>query len=1006
MAGDGTIQSHVVVLFIFGSLMGGALIRHVLKDSRIPYTVWLLLYGMLVGLLVTQFEDFLGALHHSARIVADMDPHLMLYIFLPPLIFESAFSIDYNVFLKNIYRSVTLAVPVLLLSVMCVGSLTKWVLYPDWSWTECLLFGSILSATDPVAVVSLLKTLGASRPMTSLIESESLLNDGTAVVIFSTLLEAVQAGSFDKSPGEVVGQFLYMALGGVAFGAICAVLVLLWISFVFNDPAVEITITLSSAYLVFYWAEANLHVSGVLAVVTFGLGFARSSASRISPEIQHFLHEFWCMLEYLANTLVFVLTGLIIVLKNAFPDSSDFLKLMLLYTALTMIRTIMCFGVSPLFKRMAYVYTWKEALLCSWCGLRGSVSLALALVVKLDPRIEQSHRESLLFQVAGIVILTLVVNGSTTGILVEALGMLKQSDIKRQMKVRAWMKLQKQLEDDIDELKKSPFYCNANWTAVRLIAAFPTDLKQGRRRTLLPGHNKVRSTKSLIKHQTDVWVDMRSRLLSSLKSCLYDQYSHGMIGPQAIEILSHATASALDITVCDTVLPWEQFGRYTSVRPSRFQYIPILKRLAFKRVYSRLALGIDVANGFRTAHETVRKFLDDSHLVDDVRMLQKLQGLLNEEIDKAQSILYDLYTIFPEIYISISTRHSARMLLHNQRKKVKQLRNKGLISSDEAQEWTRYIEGQMKKVRLMSAFVNLPTRDEILKEIPWVKSLSVHNFQKLSSVVVPVIFNKDEFIVKQDDVGKHVFVISRGLVSVLYNHHGKHIRIQDIGVGTTVGEISLLRGCTRSASVQANGTVLAFRLSFKDMYAIMQQDDSVATKMWRHACWHLAEGIFKIIPEYAFMNETRGRLRLFVKKWTIHKVRGPLKVEKKKQSARGETYELTKPILLAHGYAIQYVTGADIELMSETPHVFDPTESSTPSPSSPSQFQSMRGSLRSGLNRSGTPPKTVFADPLLRSETSRVYKSPCFFKATPGLSIFVYEKSQIMQPPVNVIEDD
>lgn len=484
-------SSSDAIFFIFVSLITGALFRHLLKHSRIPYTIWLLFFGMALGVLQRAFPES-GVAGRSLELASNMDPHLLLYVFLPPLIFESAYTIDSMIFEKTITKSLVLALPGVVFSLYLIAGVAS-ICFPDWSWDKCLLLGAILSATDPVSVVSLLKTMGAPKSLSSLIESEALLNDGTSVVIFLTLHRAVQPHMPHESEVEVVLNFVRMALGGVAFGMLSSVILLEWLDRVFNDAAVEITITLSSAYLVFYLAEAQLQVSGVLAVVALGLCFSRFGVTTISPEVQHFLHEFWHMLEYLANTLVFVITGLIIVLKTSSPTPQDMLSLAVMYVALTVIRTTMLFLCLPVFQRLKYGFSWKEALICSWGGLRGAVGLALGLVIRLDTSIEEAHRQELMFQIAGMVILTLVINGATMGPLIRRLGLLEISAIKHQMRARSLERLQERLDHDIDDLKKSPFYSNANWDIVHSYATLPQE-QLSLNETLLDSESKIPSS--------------------------------------------------------------------------------------------------------------------------------------------------------------------------------------------------------------------------------------------------------------------------------------------------------------------------------------------------------------------------------------------------------------------------------------------------------------------------------------------------------------------------------
>jgi hypothetical protein len=219
------IHSYMVLLFLFFALLLGLFSRHLLSGLPIPYTGLLLLWGLAFGYL-DKWGD-LDQLGDSLKYWRGMDPHLMLHIFIPALLFGSAFTMDLHLVKKCVTQVLLLAGPGVLLATFATGGLIYVVLPYDWSLDTCLMAGSILSATDPVAVVSLLKSVGASKRLGTIIEGESLLNDGTAYVLFLIFLERVQTtGAGGENPqglaavGPALEQFAQLALGGPLFGLV------------------------------------------------------------------------------------------------------------------------------------------------------------------------------------------------------------------------------------------------------------------------------------------------------------------------------------------------------------------------------------------------------------------------------------------------------------------------------------------------------------------------------------------------------------------------------------------------------------------------------------------------------------------------------------------------------------------------------------------------------------------------------------------------------------------
>lgn len=189
---------------------------------------------------------------------------------------------------KIINVALAYAIPGLLIATSVTGGIV-WCLYPSWTWFEAGLLGALLSATDPVAVVALLKKVGTGSLLDTLIEAESLLNDGTAMVVFTVLFEAVQKGSMDTSAagiGAIILKFIVMAVGGPIFGVFMGFLFSNWIGKIFNRSDVEVSITLCSAYLTYFIAEKGLGCSGVLAVVACGIYMGNRGDTQISPEVE------------------------------------------------------------------------------------------------------------------------------------------------------------------------------------------------------------------------------------------------------------------------------------------------------------------------------------------------------------------------------------------------------------------------------------------------------------------------------------------------------------------------------------------------------------------------------------------------------------------------------------------------------------------------------------------------------------------------------------------------
>jgi NhaP-type Na+/H+ or K+/H+ antiporter len=250
---------------------------------------------------------------------SDMDPHLLLLLFLPALIFESAFNSDWHIFKVEFGQVLIMAGPMLLGSTYLSALMMRYILgYTDegveddkkFSWTASLLYGSIISATDPVAVVCLLKELGASKRLATMIEGESLFNDGTAMVVFLVLLDIIEGKELTIM--DIVLKFARLSFGGPVLGILGGMIVSAILRRIHNNAVLECNTTVFAAYLVFFVAEStDLHVSGILAIVALGLYMTGTGKTRISAESEHSIHHVWGYIGFVAETMIFILSGLI-----------------------------------------------------------------------------------------------------------------------------------------------------------------------------------------------------------------------------------------------------------------------------------------------------------------------------------------------------------------------------------------------------------------------------------------------------------------------------------------------------------------------------------------------------------------------------------------------------------------------------------------------------------------------------------------------------------------------
>ncbi len=389
-------------LLVLSVSLGVATLSRVFSVLRnIPYTLLLLLVGL--GLAVA-----------DVRLV-NLSPELILFIFLPPLLFEAAWNIQWSRLKSDLFPILLYAI---LGVVICVAGLVFGLQsIAGVSLATALLVGASLSATDPVSVTALFRELGVDKRLTTLMEGESLFNDGVAVVAFNLLLGIALGIEQFEVPLTVARFGLFVGVG-IALGGLIG----FGISFLtqrFDIPLVEQSLTLVSAYGTYIVAE-DLGGSGVIAVVTTGLILGNFGSSiGMNPRTRLVVSEFWEFLAFFVNSIVFLLIGDQVRFQSLIDNADTiFIAIAIMIAA----RAVSVFGLGAFsnFVTQGENISLAGQTVLWWGGLRGSVSVALALSVP-ESLVE---REEIIAVVFGVMLFTLLVQGLTTQPLLSFLNLL------------------------------------------------------------------------------------------------------------------------------------------------------------------------------------------------------------------------------------------------------------------------------------------------------------------------------------------------------------------------------------------------------------------------------------------------------------------------------------------------------------------------------------------------------------------------------------------------------
>ncbi len=367
----------ISTFLIIGFLSVAVASSVLLKKLHFPYTIGLVVIGAIFGLLAKQFDYALLA-------ELTLTPETILYLILPTLIYDASINMDLRALRKNIVPILLLAVLGLLISAGIIGGLLSF--FSVLSIGAALLFGALISATDPVAVIALFSEIGAPRRLGTLVDGESIFNDATAIVLFSIILAAINSGIHDVGALFLSSfvSFLLVLLGGLSIGAFVGAVGGFVIRLQKDNVVLQITVSLIMAYISFITADL-LDVSGVMSTLAAGIVVSLMSNDVLKHENHYFMENFWNYFSFVANSFVFLLLGLT---EAHSYDSLGALAatmrlLLVVVPVVTLARAVIIYLLIPLYNRFAKddKISFSYQTILFWGGLRGAVPVALVLAI-------------------------------------------------------------------------------------------------------------------------------------------------------------------------------------------------------------------------------------------------------------------------------------------------------------------------------------------------------------------------------------------------------------------------------------------------------------------------------------------------------------------------------------------------------------------------------------------------------------------------------------------------
>lgn len=770
-----------LVMIVLGLLAVGVLVAGIFRRFPIPYTVMLVLVGVIVKSLAHQVPIFAEAEEFS------ISPDLVLFIFLPILIFESATKLNGRQLMKDIIPVVTLAVPALFLSAFFVAAFLTFIFKVHFM--TALIFGALISATDPVAVVALFKALGAPARLTILLEGESLLNDASAIVLFTLCLTLVtQHLTFDtQTVVHSLGEFVRVFVGGAIVGAIAG-LILAIVARILKFELQELLIALLVlAYFSFVIAEHYLHVSGVMSVVAAGMMSAMFVLPRISVEDCETVNETWDFLALIANTLLFLLMGLTIDVGSLMDKG---VMILFAFMAVLIARAFSVYGILPMLQKVFHLpkVSLPYQNIMWWGGLKGGLALAMVLSVP-----ESVPGQPLLLDLTlGVVLLTLVINAPTIKPLMNWFKLADPTPSECVEIAHVQQVARHDSDRVLHEFKQAHILSTANYT----------QLEEYVQKAFYHGHS----------HESDEDENIHAMLgvLHHEGVVLKGIYEAGMIGQyNYLELADQLQRKREHVIDCGQFLdenPAERGKWFDRIEQKIIGYcrekdwasflLSHYQNLRQSEFMTRICVHILMLMHAKEALEA------DVTITDHSREL--CNQYLNKELECQTSALFNIREAFPDFYRRFIKNFAFRSALANAKEAAERAFRHGAIGAKSYHVVLDDVITALKKVPSLTAPIKGMTAKELIRLLPMCSGLSNEALEALAKRSKLIKFLPGDVVIKQGDKGDALYIIANGALEVRrVTEDDKDMLLAQLRSGEVVGEMGLLGDAVRMASIKA-----------------------------------------------------------------------------------------------------------------------------------------------------------------------------------------------------------
>lgn len=760
---------------------------------RLPYNVILAVLGLMIGSAALFFlnTDLTNALNPVAEAILGLPirSNVFLYVFLPTLLFQATLGM-------NLRRMLDDWVPILVLAVVAVVAATLSVGYAlaavsALPLAAALLVGAIVSTTDPSAVVSIFRSISAPLRLARIIEGESLLNDAAAIALFGLFMGFVMMGSSEPSLIEALGRFPLLIGGGALTGWVAARIAVWTMARFAQHELALISISVALPYLAYIGAEQSVGASGVIAVVVAGLTLNLIGPGQLPPQAWTYLREVWDLLAHWAMALIFILAALLIPRILVDVRAGDFILIGVVVLAAMAARVVILFGLLPLLTLMrvspAVEPPYRVAIL--WGGLRGAVTLALALAVTESGSVPVEIKRVVGILATGFTLFTLIVQGSTLRTMIGWLGLDRLTPIDQALSRQVVAVALQTVREDVArtsenyELSHDIVRSEAKRFGKRLDKA----VRQAEESTNILERDRVMlGLVALAGHERDtILARVRERTISArMAEQVLSDAGRLIEGAQTLGRRGYQRAARHSVA-------YGRAFRAAVLLHSRLGLSGPLARMTADRFELLLSQRLILRDLSVFIHGRIRR-------IHGRRVAELLHELLSRRIEGVETALEGLRLQYPGYADQLERRFIRRTALRLEEREYTAMLEDGLIGAEVFTALMKDLGERRAAAEQRPRLLIALQRAELVRQFPLFTDLDDAALKRLGRKLQTRYVNAGDVIIRKNSPVKSVYFIASGAIELQIA--GQSWRL---GAGEMFGQMAILMQKPRRAEVRA-----------------------------------------------------------------------------------------------------------------------------------------------------------------------------------------------------------